>query len=657
MTGIASDFYAELEDDGIILLDDPEPAIRLDQPKKIGRPRKYHADRPATAQERDTARNHRESAERQQERLRHLAVLDFETDPFDAASGDPIAPFTGCLWSENFEPVIIWEENEEKFVDAIIAAIEALPGAYTIYAHNGGKFDFLFLIHRLRGKVMFKGRGIMSAKIGPHELRDSFHIIPEKLASYHKEEFDYGWLVKSKRKAHKQAIIDYMVSDCVYLYEIVKGFLERFGMKISIGQAAIAEMRKHYKVGHIGAKVDETLREYFFGGRVECLAGRGHFVGAYKLYDRNSMYPASMAFLDHPIGSHYIRRERKSSTGAPAIGPNTFFIELTCRNYGALVTRRENPESGEWETTTAQEYGTFKTTIWEYNMALELGLIEAVKIHAVIDCTEKSNFSKFILPLYAEKEAAKLRLDLLTKQGLDNTAEYWAAKKDYTFSKLIQNNGYGKLAQNPRNYKEHELTDPDAKAPAGYDQILPTFRNDFFAIWERPANKKGGFLNVGTAASITGASRADLMRVIHNAVDPIYCDTDSVICRSVSGIEIHPTKLGAWDLEKEMDEVIIAGKKLYGYKQYTDAVGQNSKIKVKSKGVSDVTWDELLRLLDDEIISKTNKGATITKTGRQFYMTRKIRATAPLAKRKRSNGNHRTQAPRDPGVQHNRAAK
>lgn len=638
--GIASDFLAELEtDDGIILLDDdPAPVIPGAPLPKIGRPRTHNKLRAATNAERKARQNQHQSAEQFQTRLDHLAVIDFETDPFDRDSGDPIAPFTGCLYSENFEPVVIWEEDEIKFVDAIIAAIEALPGAYTIYAHNGGKFDFLFLLHRLRGKVLFKGRGIMSAKIGPHELRDSFHIIPEKLASYHKEEFDYSWLVKGKRKAHRQAIIDYMVSDCVYLYEIVKGFLQRFGMKISIGQAAIGELKKHYNIGRIGAKVDETLREYFFGGRVECLAGRGHFIGKYKLYDRNSMYPASMAFLDHPIGSHYIRRERGS------IGPDTFFIELTCRNYGALVTRRQNPETEEWETTTAQDFGTFKTTVWEYNTALELGLIENIKIHAVIDCPLKSNFSKFILPLYAEKEAAKLKLDALTAAGLDDTPEYWDTKKDYTFSKLIQNNGYGKLAQNPRNYKENCLTGPDDPAPPGYETLLPFYRNNDFAIWEKPADKKGGFLNVGTAASITGASRADLMRVIHNSVDPIYCDTDSVICKSVSGIEIHPTKLGAWDLEKEMDEVIIAGKKLYGYKQHMPEVGQKQKIKVKSKGVSEVTWDELLRLLDGEIISKTNAGATITKTGRQFYMTRKIRATAPLARRRMRSNRERVSA-------------
>jgi len=633
LSGVASDFLASIGDvDAEILEPQDDPVEIPGAPlPRVGRPRTYSPDRPATAAERQARSAASTRSEKAENRLDHVAVLDFETDPFDKETDAHIAPFTACLYSRNFEPVIIWDENEDSFLDKVIAAIEELPGAYTIYAHNGGKFDFMFFIHKLRGKLSFKGRGLMSAKIGRHELRDSFHIIPEKLASFHKEEFDYSFNLKKNRNARRKQIIAYMVSDCEYLYDIVMGFLSRFGFKISIGQAAMSELRKHYKVGRIGAKVDETLREFFFGGRVECLAGRGHFVGPYKLYDRNSMYPAAMAQLQHPIGSHYIRRERKSGPdGDVKIGPDTFFLDITCRNYGALVVRRQNPDTHEWETTTEQEYGRFKTTIWEYNTALELGLISNIKIHAVIDCAEKSDFSKHILPLYVEKEEASKRLRaIIEKDGGEGlTPHYWEAKQQYMFCKFILNNSYGKFAQNPRNYKETFITGPDDPCPDGYDQLLPSFRNEQFAIWERPALKQG-FVNVGTAASITGASRADLMRVIHGATDPIYCDTDSVICRAVdASVPLHPTALGAWDLEKEMDEVIIAGKKLY----YYGKIGQEAKGKVKSKGASGLNRADMLKLLDGEIIATKQDGPTLTRNGRQFYMKRKIRATAPLKK-------------------------
>jgi hypothetical protein len=177
----------------------------------------------------------------------NIAVLDFETDPFDNLSTDEIKPFTACLYSDNFEPVIIWEEDEEKFVDGVIEAIESLPESYTIYAHNGGKFDYMFLLRRLKGEVMFKGRGIMTATVGKHQLRDSFHIIPDRLANYKKDHIDYSNMKKNKRHKFKQQIIAYMISDCKYLLDLVKGFATRFGLKLSIGQAAMVEIRKHYK--------------------------------------------------------------------------------------------------------------------------------------------------------------------------------------------------------------------------------------------------------------------------------------------------------------------------------------------------------------------------------------------------------------------------
>ena len=145
-------------------------------------------------------------------------------------------------------------------------------------------------------------------------------------------EFDYQKMRKGKRRAHKQEILDYLISDCVYLLDIVQGFINTFDFKISIGQAAMAELRRHYKVQTIGENTDGSLREYFFGGRVECLAGRGHFVGDYRLYDVNSMYPYVMANYAHPISGNYTKRKKGGIT------ENTIFLEVRCRNNGAPKT-------------------------------------------------------------------------------------------------------------------------------------------------------------------------------------------------------------------------------------------------------------------------------------------------------------------------------
>jgi len=586
-------------------------------PETRGRPRAYHTDKPSTSTERMT----RARAETTQAREENIAVLDMETDPFDSKTKERIFPFVACLYSDNFEPVVIWDEDNESFVTKVIDAILALPEVYTIYAHNGGKFDWMFLIHRLRGSISFKGRGIMSAKIGPHEIRDSFHIIPEKLAAYQKEAFDYENMRKGKRNKPtiRKQIIEYLISDCRYLLEIVKGFINTFGLKLSIGQAAMSQLRTQYKVQTIGEILDAGLRQYFYGGRVECLQGKGRFVGDYKLYDVNSMYPFAMANYRHPISADYTKRQKGG------IKPNTCFVELDCTNFGALVKRDENGA-----TTANIRRGRFFTTIHEYNAALDLGLIENIKIHSYIDNAELSDFSNFVLPLYEKRQETKRLLKAL-KEG---TAEYAEAKREDIFTKLLLNNAYGKFAQNPRRFKENVITAPDAEAPEGYNCPVPAYLCEDYAIWQRPSPRRR-YNNVGTAASITGAARAVLLRAIASSEDAIYCDTDSLICKNLTGVELHPQNLGAWDIEAEFSEVIITGKKQYACR----IAGQENKFKIRSKGVSGLTWADFEKMLDGQIIETISMAPTLTKTGKQIYMPRNVRATAtnainPIAKRK-----------------------
>jgi len=92
-------------------------------------------------------------------------------------------------------------------------------------------------------------------------------------------------------------------------------------------------------------------------------------------------------------------------------------------------------------------------------------------------------------------------------------------------------------------------------------------------------------------------------------------------------VELNNENLGAWKIEHELDEVIIAGKKLYAYKISGIADGQPGRVKVRSKGVSDVSWRDLERMLDDELLAFINKAPTFTKMQTQHYMTRNVRAT------------------------------
>jgi hypothetical protein len=598
--------------------------------------------------------------EKRENKLQHLAVLDMETDPFENDRQE-IHPFCAELYSDQFGSIVIWDEDYQSLVDKVIAEIEALPDSYTIYAHNGGKFDFMFFIHKLRGVVRFKGRAIMSAKIGNHEIRDSLHILPEKLAAWKKDHFDYSKMRKANRRRFKDEILEYLHSDCVYLFDFIKRFTKEFGLKISIGQAAFAELKKHYRIAPIKETMDTALRPYFLGGRVECIAGKGIFHSAkqrnpYKLYDVNSMYPHVMASCAHPVTGNYVWHKGSPNT-------NTYFIDLSCKSYGAFFQRLEN---GDLNCDECE--GRFQTTIWEYNMALKYDLIENVNIHWCVDNAECTTFADFVVPMYLRRQETKAQMEILRKAGAEQTPEYEELKKENIFLKYLLNNAYGKCAQNPRKYREYHYTD-HGKKPAGdwfefligadddvkHEYSMPVERCDLFDVWARPSPGHR-YNNVGTAASITGAARSILLDAKQNAIDPIYCDTDSLICRDLR-VPISETLLGSWKIEETFDDIIITGKKTYVCAVAGKPDCAEGRLKVRSKGVdlrvrpqrgdfeaadpteaewriaNAATWERYLKILDDETVSVVNRAPTFNKLGQQDYLTRRIRATAPLKQR------------------------
>lgn len=674
--------------------------LRLKRADKAEQMRQHRAtvargDR-ATEAPRARARRKREKAVRRE----HIAILDMETDPFDPDTDEQIAPFLAVLYSDNFFPVVIWQElpplpefirrkakpggqtaawwrrqnarrekiegerrailDEAKrdFAKRVATAIRELPNRYTIYAHNGGRFDYMFLMPEIRGPVSFKGRALMDGKIGEHTLRDSLHILPVSLEKANKKDaINYDWMKKDKREKYKQQIVDYCISDCRYTLDVVKAFVEDNGFKMSIGQASMAKLKGCYDVKVIGPRVDEELRQFYRGGRVECLQGAGLFSGSFRLFDVNSMYPYAMANFFHPIGNaqnYYFRY------ATPEINHRTCFIELECANAGALLAIDE-----DGTLTSRVTHGVFQTTIHEYKAAVELGLISDIRLLRTIDCDYQTTFANFILPLYEQRQYWS---NLLQSGAFpEDSQDYADAKRRVLFIKLYLNNAYGKFAQDPRRFKESHVTDANGEPPrderdeqdrardaaclrsgithngrgglcvngdfgapnAGRDARLgwgktPVVRTSDYWIWERPALGERGYYNVGTAASITGASRAMLMRAIAGSRNPIYCDTDSLLCEELAGVEIHPSNLGAWKCEGDVSEAYIAGKKSYAF----ISPDPNEKPKIRHKGGSLTLGEMKSMVMDDASITTKNRAPTLARDGTQKYIERTARRTA-----------------------------
>lgn len=557
-----------------------------------------------------------------------IAVLDFETDPFNDETREAVYPFCGEIF-DGENSTVIWEEKYEVFIDKIHAALLALDDTsrWVVYAHNGGKFDFMYLLRKLRGFVSFKGRALMSAKIGHVELRDSMHILPAPLANYKKEKFDYRNNAKGIRSKPeiKAKILQYLHSDCVYLYDLVKHFGDRHGLKLSIGQAAFGLLKARYKIDSLGSASDEYLRQWFFGGRVECPCGPGIWEGDIVMDDVNSMYPAVMAELEHPICADYSVRSLKYGSKINP-NPHTVFLEVECDNFGALCQR------GEDGLDFNVAHGIFKTTIWEYKTALELNLIRNVKIRACIDFPRRSNFADVVVPLYEERRAMKDRIDTM-----EAGPERDEVSREDLVTKFLLNNMWGKTAQNPRRFKEFFFSDFDACPPG--ECVAPfAYRDEDDGIWTMEASSENDYIvwkkpvsthrfnNVATGASITGAARARTLRKMHEVGKPLYADTDCVIYFR-NGPNTTSNALGTWKTEVEISRLLVAGKKLYGY--------QGSKEKVKCKGAPGLQWAELEKVIAGQTVTKINRAPTIAKSGHQSYSERDISITCPIDYRSR----------------------
>lgn len=489
---------------------------------------------------------------------KRVCTLDTETDPFKIGR----VPKVFCLGfydGDNYydfwgpDCVDQWAE----FVHTHYA-----PGSLLIYVHNL-PFDFHFLRHYVdHGTIpLIVHRRILKTSICSHEFRDSFKILPVALKKIQKDEIDYALLEPENREANKDEILRYLYGDCFYLYNAIMVFRAEFGDALTIGNVAIRMLNSFSGFERLNARSDALIRPYFYGGRVECFE-TGILNDEWKVYDVNSMYPDAMSRYRHPI-SNTIHKRRW-------ISEQTAFVTVTGWSEGALPVR-----SGP-DLAFPKGYGTFRCSIYEYQAAVALGLFRLRSVEEALDFTDWVDFSPFINTFYDKRMKAKHEGD----------------KMGDLLWKLLLNNAYGKFAQNPNNFERAILMERkqcpeegiynEVSNPQGWQLAIAA---DYGWIWTRSAPGWGrDYFNVATGASITGAARATLMRGLASAERPIYCDTDSIICRGISGVDLDPVRLGAWDLEAEGDTAAICGKKTYAL------MSGDVCVKKASKGVKLEAW-------------------------------------------------------------------
>lgn len=495
-----------------------------------------------------------------------FAVIDSETDPFQF--GRVPEPFVWGYYDG---------ENYEEFWGPAYLLMEFLSrqGKQIIYAHNGGKFDYHFILDFLEPnkEIMFINGRIAKFKIGQCEFRDSYNILPIPLKAYQKDEFDYRILEAGERdKPHnKKLISSYLRGDCVYLWELVNAFREKHGN--SLTQAGASMKLYSSMTGREPPQSSEEffndLQPYYYGGRVQCFE-KGIRQEAFQVFDINSAYPAAMLH-PHPISTTF--KTLRATADYCQERPQAFF-NLTCISKGAFPWREKVGKKLIFPTDG--EKREYFVTGWELRAALANNAVSDITVHKVIDFDEYADFKDYILPLYEQRLAAKERND----------------KADDILCKLAMNSLYGKFGADPNNYTRarifgHDFTNDlimgGLISSAGVYHYMTHLGEYPIGVRELQDHEKR-FYNVATAASITGYVRAFLFDSLCRVDGPLYCDTDSIACRDGGALPCGK-ELGLWKHEGEFQEWAIAGRKLYAF------FGKDGT-KIASKGAK-FTADEI----------------------------------------------------------------
>lgn len=530
--------------------------------------------------------------------MKPIAVLDLETDPFEYDK--MIYPFVAGYYDGEVFTSFWGLDCIDRFVDMITKVSKS----HVIYAHNGGRFDFFYFLSKIKESLRIVNNRIIQAYLGKHELRDSYAIMPFPLETYRKTEIDYSWFVPAEREKHRETIVSYLRDDCVDLYTLCTSFQKEFGDNLTIGSASLKQLKKFHKFDSGNQEYDGKLRkDFYFGGRNQCFK-TGIIQGPIKIYDVNSMYPHVMRDFLHPVSTGIFKANK--------IEPRTAFVRVKGLNLGAFPIRRD-----DHSLDFTQTYGTFCTTIHEFNAALETGSFRPDKIIDTFGFSRRESFDTFVNHFYNARATARANDDKIRT----------------IFYKFVLNSAYGKFAQNPENYADWYISPVGEYPPTWHEcekscddpcrkKWTPAFLCEDYIIWEKPIVELN-FYNVATGASITGASRAVLLHGLRNSVEPLYCDTDSIICRQLSGVEISESKLGAWKLECEGATAAICGKKLYAVFD-----GSGTCIKKAHKG-SRLTGDDIRRIALGETVESTNPVPSFKFDGSWTFTKRAIKATGP----------------------------
>jgi hypothetical protein len=405
-------------------------------------------------------------------------------------------------------------DKVEKFLDHINH--RKFKG-WRFFAHNGGKFDFLFLCEEMLSRgwqinLVPRGSSVIIIKVQTPNtnfvLSDSYALLPDsldKLATGFKVEHQkVPFNFKRKFDKNHPRMREHLRNDCYSLYEVLAAFFASEYVvtpKFTIASQALSTFTEKFldcDLVKTNLPDEELIRKQFYsGGRVEVYKGEGTGI---RCYDVNSLYPYAM-LEEMPCGiPKTVTRYEPDRIGFYKVRLKSvpkFYISplLTKIPKGTYLQNYYTNGEGVY-------YLSSKTL--EY-LKREFGVRFNVDFGIVFP-RRKELFRDYVETFFKLKREAK-------------------GTGTYLIAKYMLNSLYGKFGQN--RWKDSiQVRTPNMKV----DYVSFDDYYGLVLVTRRSHNK---FIMPYLAAYITECARLHHFQLMNRDPEKIfYCDTDSIFTTS-----------------------------------------------------------------------------------------------------------------------------
>lgn len=472
----------------------------------------------------------------------------------------------------------------------------SLPESDIVWAHNGGGFDFLYLISICRPPhyhwtARMAGSSIISCRAKAHaECRDTSRLFPGSLAKWTRQKSDPGltcecgkacggWcqLRRDMPAERRKRVRDYCLQDCRALLDTLRADLSRLqdeglailtpkGLpRLTFGGVAWHTVAPDVPGGEdpvAWAEYDAGRRAYY-GGR--CEVGRVRADVGYR-YDVHAMYPWALT-LPVPHGERTQRMGRSASRAFDCMVPGAYHarVRIPETDLPPLPHRYSERRNRERLTRGRLLWCTGHVTGWWTTIELAAAERHGARIECIVSANTWSDFDPIYDPyvrmIYAARDAARTAGD-----------DRWAG-----ILKFYANALSGKLAQRPTISALQVTKHPSE----GWDHLGGD-------VWCRHSRRLSPCSRPIQAAYLTSRARERLLdRLMRHRGEWLYCDTDSTYLTRQDDRDVHESELGTFGYEGEAREWRALAPKLY---RYRDEGGADH---VRAKGIPRPDWQTI----------------------------------------------------------------